>query len=117
MNVIFPHLWPHGAVQIKGLDDTSSVVRIIVSLCRHNDVINTIYITQIIIFINVMSCILKTKIVKSYMQNQTCYCDMLSMVRRSLSKVNRALARAIVVVQLELQLRTGQIRIQRTFLT
>ena len=34
----------------------------------------------------------------------------------SLNEAKGALARAIVVVQLEIQVRTGQIRIQRTFL-
>ena len=86
------------------------------SLCRHNDVINNNNVTQIIISIHMMSGHLTGKILKSYLQYKACYCDMFSMGCRSIKKVDRELARAIVVVQLELQMRTGQIRIQRTFL-
>ena len=42
---------------------------------------------------------------------------MFSMMCRSIQKVDRELARAVVVVQLEVEMRTGRIRIQRTFLS
>ena len=86
------------------------------SLWHHNDVINTNNVRQNIIFIHMMPCHLTGKILKLFLQYEAFYCNMFAIGCCSVKEEDRELPRAIVVVQLELQMRTGQIRIQRTFL-